>query len=322
MARDVKKRFRQNLEPLVSVICITRNHERFCIESLDSVLNQTYKNIEWIILDVVSTDSTVELIDNWLAENNVKAVFLKEKELKPITVNLNKALTYATGEYVQFLSLDDVLIEDKLLKNMKCMLKLPDDFCAVYSDAFVVDDKGLQKNESFIAMHRDFDVVPSGNDPLFEILCAGNFIPMMTMIFRTSSIVKIDGFDERLDYEDYDLHLRLTKTNKYYFLEERLVKYRLHGKNLHLNLNRNLRDDVLIFFKHLDSLIGRKRFLNKLSLAFEDHVKEDLSYIQQQTELPRILFYISRINKKVGLRIIRKITEICGAASRHSNSYQ
>jgi glycosyltransferase involved in cell wall biosynthesis len=322
LAGDVKKRFRQKLEPLVSVICITRNHERFCIESLDSVLDQTYKNIEWIILDAASTDSTVKLIDNWLVDNNVSAVFLKEKELKPVTVNANKALTYANGEYVQFLSLDDVLCEDKIIKNVKCLMQLPSDYCAVYSDAFVIDEKNSLRNESFIAMHRDFDVVSSGNVPLFEILCSGNFIPMMSMIFRTSSINKIHGFDERLDYEDYDLHLRLTKTNKYYFLQQRLVKYRVHGNNLHLNLNKNLRDDVLIFFKHLDSLIGRKRFLNKLSLSFEDHVKEDLSYIQQQTELPRILFYISRINKKVGLRIIRKITEICGAASRHSNSYQ
>jgi len=102
------------LEPLVSVICITRNHERFCIESLDSVLNQTYKNLEWIILDAASNDNTVELIDNWLDENNVNAIFLKEKDLKPITVNLNKALEYAHGEYVQFLSLDDVLMEEKL----------------------------------------------------------------------------------------------------------------------------------------------------------------------------------------------------------------
>jgi glycosyltransferase involved in cell wall biosynthesis len=286
---------------------------------LDSVLNQTYKNIEWIILDAASTDSTVELIDNWLAENNVKAVFLKEKELKPITVNLNKALTYATGEYVQFLSLDDVLIEDKLLKNMECMLKLPDDFCAVYSDAFVVDDKGLQKNESFIAMHRDFDVVPSGNDPLFEILCAGNFIPMMTMIFRTSSIVKIHCFDERLDYEDYDLHLRLTKTNKYYFLQQRLVKYRLHGKNSHLNLGNNYTDDVLIFFKHIDKNIGRKVFLGRFSRALENPNKVDFSELQKQTKIPRIIFFIARINKKFALNIVKKITEICESAMNYSN---
>ena len=133
------------MEPLVSVICITRNHERFCIESLDSVLNQTYKNIEWIILDAASTDSTVELIDNWLVANNVQSVFLKENELKPITVNLNKALTYANGEYVQFLSLDDVLFEAKIDRNVKCLMELTGDYCAVYSDAFVIDDKGIKK---------------------------------------------------------------------------------------------------------------------------------------------------------------------------------
>ena len=308
------------MEPLVSVICITRNHERFCIESLDSVLNQTYKNIEWIILDADSTDRTVELIDNWLAENNVNAVFLKEKELKPITVNLNKALTYAHGEYVQFISLDDVLTENKLSKNIKCLLELPSDYCAVYSDAIIIDNRGIQKYESFISRYRDFHLAPSGNDPLFEILCTGNFIPIMSMVFRTSSIIRIHGFDERLNYEDYDLHLRVTKTNKYYFLDERLVKYRVHDKNLHLNQNKNLRDDVLIFFKHIDTLNGRKKFLRKLDLVFHSQIKEDLLYLQQQTELPRILFFITKINKHVGFRIMKKITEICGAAMRNSKA--
>ncbi len=302
------------MEPLVSVVCITRNHERFCIESLDSVLNQTYKNIELIILDAASNDSTVELIDSWLVENNVNAIFLKEKELKPITVNLNKALTYAHGEYVQFLSLDDVLFEEKIAKNVKCIIELPIEYCAVFSDAYVIDQDGLNRGESFIKMHRNFDKIPSGDDSLFEILCAGNFIPMMTMIFRTSSIVKIHGFDERLDYEDYDLHLRLTKTNKYYFLEERLVKYRIHGKNSHLNLSKNYTDDVLIFFNHIDKRIGRKFFLQRFSRALENPNKVNFSNLQRQTKLPRLLFFIARLNRKFALIMLKKIIEICGSA--------
>ncbi len=302
------------MEPLVSVICVTRNHERFCIESLDSVLNQTYKNIEWIILDAASTDDTAELIDNWLVENNVNAIFLKEKELKPITVNLNKALTHAHGEYVQFLSLDDVLVEEKISKNVKCLIELPIEYCAVFSDAYVIDQDGLQMVESFIKMHRNFDKIPSGDDSLFDVLCVANFIPVMSMIFRMSNITKIHLFDERLNYEDYDLHLRLTKIYKYYYLDEKLIKYRLHGNNLHLNLSKNLIDDVLIFFKHINTTLGRKRFLDKLRTAFENPTNVDMSYLQGQTKIPRIIFLIARINKKFALKIVKKITEVCGAA--------
>ena len=106
-------------QPLVSVIAITRNHSRFCIESLNSILNQTYKNLERIILDAASTDDTPEIIDNWLVENNVNAIFLKEKQLRPITVNANKALTFSKGVYVQLISLDDVLLKNKIQSQVR-----------------------------------------------------------------------------------------------------------------------------------------------------------------------------------------------------------
>lgn len=197
------------MEPLVSVICITRNHERFCIESLNSVLNQTYKNIEWIILDAASTDGTVELIDNWLVENNIQAVFLKEKELKPVTVNANRALTYANGEYVQFLSLDDVLVLDKLEIQLK-YFKGDETIGLVFGDAFKINENGKRLNEIFGFNNENQQ--NSSNVDFFNSLVKGNRICAVTCLLRSSVFADIGNFDVKSTVEDWDLWLRICKS--------------------------------------------------------------------------------------------------------------
>ena len=237
------------MEPLVSVICITRNHERFCIESLDSVLNQTYKNIEWIIVDAASTDNTVVLIDNWLFENNVQSVFLKEKELKPVTVNLNKALTYANGEYVQFLSLDDVLLEKKLELQIECF-KEDDTLGMVFGNATEIDENSRRNGEIFGLNDIQFENDNHGN--WYRILIKHNFICAPTALNRTSTILKIGKFDNNVIFEDWDLWLLMAKQKiNMKFMNLVLVEYRRLATSLSNQKNAvPLIGALQIFKKH------------------------------------------------------------------------
>ncbi len=291
------------MEPIVSVICITRNHERFCIESLDSVLNQTYKNIEWIILDASSTDNTVELIDNWLVENNIQAVFLKEKELKPITVNLNIAMTHAHGEYVQFLSLDDVLVLDKITLQVNEFKNLDSTYVCIYTDSQVINENSELICESgadwYKSINKKMESFPDGSLNVFNELCKGNFTSMLTMLFRLDAINNIGGFDEKLSYEDHDLHLRLTRTFKYKYFDIQTIRYRIHSNNLHKNKKsfHQLRDEVLIFYKHLDTMSGRKAFLTRLKTLLRkfNNLKE-LKYISKHTLIPYSLLIMLKVS--------------------------
>ena len=298
------------MEPLVSVICITRNHERFCIESLVSVMNQTYKNIEWIILDAASTDSTVELVDNWLVKNAVNAVFLKEKELKSLPINLNKALKFASGEFLQLLSLDDMLLPEKIERQINEFNQLDKTFVGIYTDASCVNENNVSVSESTIRWNRDFEKIPEGGLNLFEILCSGNFIPMMSLLIRMEPFVKSGGFDERLSHEDYDLHLRLTKGYKYKYLTYKSVIYRVHSNNLHRDVVHftQLRDEVIIFFKHINTRIGRHRFLLKLrELLEKNDSEEDIKHIQKHTKIPLFLLKLLRFNNCIILKVFQKI---------------
>jgi glycosyltransferase involved in cell wall biosynthesis len=212
------------LEPLVSVICITRNHEHFCIESLNSVLNQTYKNIEWIILDAASTDNTVGLIDNWLFEKNVKAVFLKEKELKYLPINLNKALSFAHGEYVQFLSLDDVLLDHKFRVQVELLQNNPS--CIfTYSDCNIIDENGAINIKTSFEINNIISP-PSGFifPKLFEL---GYFTNTPTILWSRKKLIEIGKFNENYQLEDLDFVYRATLKFKVIYCDKITLKYRI-----------------------------------------------------------------------------------------------
>ncbi len=249
------------MEPLVSVICITRNHERFCIESLDSVLNQTYKNIEWIILDAASTDKTVELIDNWLVENNVQSVFLKEKELKPVTINLNKALTFAQGEYVQFLSLDDALLANKISDQINLMQK--NNFVGlVFSDSVVVDENSKVICDAYCGLdNAKFEEFR--NIEFYRLWQDSARIQAPTTLYRKQVFYDLGGFDEEITIEDWDFYLRIAKSKwEIRYQQQKLAVYRVVNDSLSRSTNIEFQINILkTYFKHK---INKK----KLTISF------------------------------------------------------
>lgn len=238
------------MEPLVSVICITRNHERFCIESLDSVLNQTFKNIEIIILDAASTDNTVKLIDNWLILKNINVVFLKEKELKPITVNLNKALTYSKGKYVQFLSLDDLLLTGKI-ENQIDYLQSNSSCGMVFSDAVIIDENSQIKNDVYCGLN-DIKFELYGNREFYRLFRESPRIIAPTTLYKKKIFSDIGLFDEDLTIEDWDIYLRIAKSNweiKYQY--QKTTAYRIVESSLSRSTEINFQINILkTYLKH------------------------------------------------------------------------
>ncbi len=103
-----------SVNELVSVVAVAYNSEKYIIDTLESVKRQTYKNIELIITDDASTDSTVKLAEKWIEDNgdifnNVQLI--KSNENEGITVNTNRGLKYVKGKYVILLACDDIILD-------------------------------------------------------------------------------------------------------------------------------------------------------------------------------------------------------------------
>lgn len=222
--------------PLVSVVIPTFNRDKYVIESLESVFNQTYTSTEIIVVDDGSTDTTEEILRPYFS----RIRYIK-KENNGNAAARNTGLDYAKGEYVAFLDSDDIWLPEKLLKQIEFLENNPR--CAfVYCGAYLIDENGrevgmrlLQKNE----------------EPSFETLYEKNrIISLSFVVVRKMSLDQVGWFDEDLRQSpDYDLYLRLSRLFEYNCINELLCKYRVHSANISGNLEGRVKAHLHIFGK-------------------------------------------------------------------------
>lgn len=141
------------IEPLVSIITPAYNSERFIEETINSVLGQTYRNWEMIIVDDCSTDKTCEIVTKLsLVDSRIKLI--KKNENSGAATSRNIALENSNGRFIAYLDADDIWLSDKLTKQVKFMIDNNYGFsCCSYE---VIDSDGNSKNK-FIKMKDKVD---------------------------------------------------------------------------------------------------------------------------------------------------------------------
>ena len=105
-------------QPLVSILMTAYNRERYIAEAIESVLAITYRNWELIIVDDCSKDCTTEIAMRYAKKDDRIKVYINEKNLGDYP-NRNKAISYASGEYIMFCDSDDKLLPDSVSKLMQ-----------------------------------------------------------------------------------------------------------------------------------------------------------------------------------------------------------
>ncbi len=212
--------------PLVSVIAICYNHERFTTDCLESIRLQTYPEIELIILDDGSTDGSVAAIRGWLAETGTRATFVAHADNRGVCRTRNEALRLARGKYLAMISTDDVWLPRKLEAQVPRMEMCRGNVAFLYSDAARMDEVARPLPGTHIEQcHCAFGRPPDGR--IFETLMGGNFVPSLTTLVRRRAVVAAGGWDEQLVFEDWDLWLRLSRTYEVAFSPDIDAVYRI-----------------------------------------------------------------------------------------------
>ncbi|QTY27707.1 glycosyltransferase [Flavobacterium sp. CS20] len=258
--------------PLVSIIAVCYNHAKYVIETLESIKNQTYSNIELIIMDDCSTDNSVEVIKLWIKKTNYPCRLIAHQENQGLCKTLNEALRLIKGEYYQGLACDDVILKEKIKTQVKLFKELKDEYAVIYSDAYLMNDKSQLYYGNFIQRYKPKILeVPYGN--IYQELINTNFIPAMSVLIKTDLVRKIDGYDEKLTYEDYDLWLRLAKNYKFYFSNYKSCKYRIHDNNMHTSSKFDEVSTIntfYIFKKHIGNSIARRKVINSIYKMYKN----------------------------------------------------
>lgn len=301
-----------NSNPAVSIICACYNQAAFIVESLDSLKNQTFQDFELIIWDDASKDNSVAIIEKWISENpGFRVQFVKHTTNKGICASLNECYRLSTGKYIQLLALDDILLPWKLEKHVTLLENSPESIGLLFTDAYIIDDDGRQYQNRFIAYHKRYLELESGN--YFQQLVVDNFIPAMSVLIKRSVLEVVGPWDEQLVYEDYDMWLRIAKKYDFAFDAEPSVKYRMHANNSFKvlrpamvmstfklllkhsevpEMNKRLRQEVMDKY-----LTGRLQ--QEAQLFFEKHPPENfMDRLIQKNISPFIYKLFSRLNRK------------------------
>lgn len=221
--------------PLVSIFILCYNHEKYVAESIESVINQTYKNIEIIIVDNASTDNSKAIIESYVMKDN-RIKFFPMEYNSFASAGSNFAIKQCSAEYICGLSADDYFELNKVEIQLKYMLsnKLSNTFTWVR----VVNDDNEELFEHSISNLFNRDFLPNEIEKIFII--QGNTICAITWMFHKSIFEKYGYFDHRLlQTQDFDLWLRIIKNEKINMLAQKLAYYRVRndGNNLSISID-------------------------------------------------------------------------------------
>ncbi len=239
--------------PLVSVIVPAYNHEKYITDCLRSVVEQSYKNLELIVLNDGSTDTTEELIKLFIEENSLTNIRFISKKNEGVCKTLNKGLEIAKGKYVAFLASDDMW-EPKKLEIQVDFMERNDNIGLVFSDAWFQkfnEKTHIKWSDYKTNMDRYFKNGIQNADMYF-LLLTRPIIPALTVMVRKQIFDEIGGFDEALVYEDDDMWLRIALKYPLAYINEPLACYRMHDSNISNNALFMLKGMVQTIKKHFN----------------------------------------------------------------------
>jgi len=214
-------------KPLVSIVIPTYNHAKFISKALKSVIDQTYKNWEAIIIDNESVDETYKLINNF---NDSRIKYFKISNDGVIAKSRNLGIKEAKGDWVAFLDSDDWWTKDKL---EVCFSKITKDVDFIYhAHEYVNKSKSFFKKK--IIKGRQLKK-PILNDLLIGTITKGSQISNSSVIVRKNILIKIGGLNENkilVGSDDYDTWLRIAQiTDQFLYINKKLSFYLVHNAN-------------------------------------------------------------------------------------------
>lgn len=214
--------------PLVTLLAIAYNHEKFLIQTLNSIVAQNYPNLELLIMDAASSDSSVSLIKEWVKGKNFPIQTIFQSATKTITQNANEGLALASGKYFQIISCDDILEQNKISRQVEIFLNSDECLAVVYCDATKIDENGNDLNEPSFFEERSWfseSQLPSGC--IFPMLLQDYFIVAPTVLVDLKKVKDLGGYNPKSMMEDLDIFLRLSQRFSFKGISFKGVRYRI-----------------------------------------------------------------------------------------------
>jgi glycosyltransferase involved in cell wall biosynthesis len=233
------------MKPAVSVLIPTFNYGRFLGGAIASVLAQTFRDFEVIVIDDASDDDTGEVIQRFLTEPRLR--YYRTSHLGPSGAR-NLGLRYARAPLVAFLDADDLWLPRKLERQLK-LLRANPEVGVVYTRRLVIDPDGRQL---------EYQQPPLYRGHVLNEIFHRNFVCFSSSLVRRPVFDQVGYFDQELGLAvDFDFWLRAAARYRFDYVDEPLVKYRTGHANLSSRAEERLATVDRIMHRFLDRRGGR-----------------------------------------------------------------
>ncbi|UWY28609.1 glycosyltransferase family 2 protein [Flavobacterium sp. TR2] len=260
--------------PTVSVIIPTYNRAKYLALTLESIVRQTYQDFEIIVVDDGTPNNENEII----CSKFDKVRYYKIKNTGGPAAPRNTGIQKASGKYIAFVDDDDLWLPQKLGIQVKILETNPDfglvhSYCQVINEYGIVQDKIIGRPGSIDIKHGDVRMKMIGNWTIMS----------STPLIKRSIIEKVGYFNEKMPPagEDTEYWTRCSFETKFYYIDEPLVKYRVHSKNISSDKKKYYKLDlylkeILLKQKKKNKISNTiyKKLLSKICIKQINHIKQ------------------------------------------------
>ena len=254
---------------LVTIVVITYNSSEFVLETLNSIKNQTYSNIELIISDDCSIDQTLEICEQW-GSNNFnrfqRVEIIQSAVNSGVSANINRALKISKGEWIKVIAGDDILLKNCIEINI--------DYAYTHNQSEIFFSKSLcfdSETGDIVCVRPTSNIKLENNSrKQFLRMLEKDFVNPVTVFYKRSLISSVGYINEKYPFmDDYPTWYKILKFgNIFHYIDVETVKYRISGKSLSTSsrrgkVNQLWLDSSTSFYKDILSkeLLENKKYL-------------------------------------------------------------
>lgn len=210
-------------KPLISVLMPVYNAEKYLQEAVDSILNQTFTDFEFLITDDGSIDNSLKILRKY-AQQDPRIILITQANMG-YTKSLNNMLRKAKGKYIARMDADDIALPKRFALQVNFLENNPD-YVAVGSRVLLIDPEGLPIMPFSQQTHHE--EIDRGH-----LAGKGGMIVHPAVMIRREALIEINGYRQELEpAEDLDLFLRLAEVGRIANIPETLFQYRMHIKSI------------------------------------------------------------------------------------------
>ncbi len=244
--------------PLVSIVFTSYNHKEYLKQALNSLFEQTYRNLEIIIVDDCSTDGSQEILKEYAHYTNLTLI-LSDVNSGSYVKASNYGASFATGEYILFAQCDDFSEIDQIEKLVQVFKQNPS-VGVVFSKSNLIDELGIKFSDDFICRERKFkkkveQYALINGDEMKQFLSFSCVIPNLSAALIKHHLFKeIKGLSDKfLVVADWEFWLKLSEKTDFYYISLPLNNFRQHATTIRskIKIETQIYEVYAMFYNHI-----------------------------------------------------------------------